>query len=113
MVYDLIMSYQEGSLKQLIGLFDRNAVDGKARGRSEIAKRYEGVFNETYSREMRIEGVRWRTADNTARGKGDIKIATWSKGSLKPEQQQGVVEIEAVKKGDQVLIKKLSYQMAE
>ena len=110
---DLIMSYQEGSLKQLIGLFDHNAVDGSFRGRSAIAKKYEKLFQATDMRQMDVAGIRWESDGRAVYGEGEYQISSWPRGELVPEEQTGKLKIEAVKQGEHLLIKKLSYSEAE
>jgi putative secretion ATPase (PEP-CTERM system associated) len=109
-LYNFIMSYQDGSLNPLIGLFTNDAVFNNSTGKQQISQKYQDIFGSTDLRQLIIENFQWKKFIYTASGKGDIRISNWPKGGASPQELIGKIEIGVVKRNGRLWIKSLTYR---
>jgi hypothetical protein len=100
-----IAAYERGDLTGLMALFANQASAGGKRGKANIRREYENLFNNTGSRRISFNNMAWRRAGNIIRGDGQFIITTYVLDEKRPNRYSGKISFEVEQQGGRLLIR--------
>ncbi len=88
-------AYAKGDLAGMMRLFTPNAVDNRG-GIEAIAEDYDSLFNDSSSRELRLDALEWSVQAERIVGSGTFEARIRHKDAVFAKRVQGWIQIEAV-----------------
>ncbi len=104
-----VATFERGDTGAFMALFDDVAI-GRGGGKSNIRREHEVLFRSTDLRHIAIDGMTWSRDGDWIRGEGRYRTTLMRKGELLLRTETGVIRLQLVRHGDQMLIMGLDLQ---
>lgn len=102
--------YAGGDLEAFMAMFD-DAARSEAGGKTQIRSDYETLFRNTQQRNIVIWDMSWQHNGDQARGEGSFQARVVRNGEAVPRTYTGHISIEAVRRGDNTLIRTFNHTL--